>query len=327
MRFAKVAVLAIACLSAAFAGTVTGSLVFMSGEITVADAPGVAVFMTTGQMREFLSGGLDITAVATGLTAAPWNFEVTYDFSDDSSYWAFGGAVPSLADLTGGNFGISSSSPIHTVGGNASDVEIEIDDTVDVTVVVRPGSIPFTNILADMFDYTAAVLSGDPSMFFYEATYEVTDTICIFENVAAGIKQIRFYQDENRNREFDEGELYAFAETMDTSVVMAVYGGERPEFQAVCMLDPAKVESSPRVMAPSMSMYPSPFNSELIIDLGTINTSYRVEISDMRGTVVHSATSNTPIYKWQPASQPSGIYTVRATFGNKIVEKKAIYIK
>ncbi len=92
----------------------------------------------------------------------------------------------------------------------------------------------------------------------------------------------------------------------------------------------------------SLSAYPNPFNSSVRISIdcrGLIDQTPAVEVFDIAGRMVGRIPpaplnkggveqSEQGVYIWQPASSiGSGVYLVRARFGDNMVAEKIVYIK
>ncbi|RKZ33012.1 hypothetical protein DRQ33_04905 [bacterium] len=320
------AVIIITIMGAVFGGTVSGRLIFETTEPS--SAQGIAAVLTEGQMHQLASGELDYEEIAFALLySPPWNFTVSGSFSDDSLYYAFGIVVADDSSLEGNPMGVYPLSPFHTNGGSYEGVEIPVDDTIDLNIIIHPGDIEFTNIYAIVMDMSSALFSGTTELDT-DFVVPIFDTLPIIENVPSGLKQVLVFKDENGNELYDAGEPFAYCESIDTPFVFAA-AGVPDSMIAQAFLNEWKVkEHKPMVKEISLRLYPSPFNSELLIEADLPEGKHNITITDISGRVVHhSEMENSSVYKWNPQDLTSGIYNVRIRGDNFIVEKNAVYLK
>ncbi|HDG67994.1 MAG TPA: T9SS type A sorting domain-containing protein [candidate division Zixibacteria bacterium] len=313
-------------LGSAFGGTISGRLVFNCEEPP--SAQGIAAVVTEAQMQALASGELDYSSLSYGLImGSPWSFEITGEFSDDSSYYAFGFVVVNDSALEGNPMGVYPLSPFHTADGDYDGVEIPVDDTVDVTIHIHPApDIEFTDIYALVMDISEGMFSGSGTMDT-DFVAPIADTEAVIENVPSGLKQILIFKDENGNGMPDPEEPQAYCTTLDTSFVFAA-DGVPPSLVPEAYLSAEKIDEHNLPNTFEVSVYPSPFNSALEIKTNLPAGVYDLTISDISGKVVHSArVEGKCVYKWKPADVPSGIYYIHIAGNNISVQKQAIYMK
>jgi len=323
-KLMQFAILNLLLIGMIFGGTIGGRVVFNCPEPT--GGFGGATILTEEQMAQLITGGLEITDVPMDtLMSPPWVYEVEGTFSDDSAYYAFAVIIVDMAALKGNPMGIYQDSPFNTIDGSAEGIEIMVDDTIDLELMIHPGDIEFTNIHALVCDLSNSIMSGVVELDT-EMTVEVFDTFCIIPNVPSGLKQILIFKDDNENHIFDDGETNAYVYTMDTTFVFAVAGNP---FMGECYLEGDFVnEKRPAVREIDISLYPSPFNSELAILIDAPAGNYSLEICDIAGKQITSFdVSGGDRMKWQPNELQSGVYLVQLIGNGCVVEKKAIYMK
>ena len=326
MRGKIVVFIGIICLASGvlFAGTISGRFVFECTEPPTAQ--GIAAVLTENEMRALAGGTLDYEAIDFALvSSSPWSFSIPGDFYDDSLYYAFGIAVVSDSVLKGNPMGMYPLSPFHTVGGDFDGLEIPMDDTVNISLIVHPGTIEFTDIYALVMDMSQGMFSGTGEMDT-DFVVPILDTNATIENVPSGLKQILVFKDENGNEMFDDGEPYGYCQSMDTAFVFAAAG---IPFTPEATLSDTKIDEK-RVITPqiAINLYPSPFNSELAIEIDAPAGEYKIVISDISGKIVHSGTIYAKTtYKWSPENLSSGIYNIKISGQNFTAEKNAVYLK
>ncbi len=323
-KLMQLAILNLLLMSMVFGGTIGGRVVFSCPE--PAGGFGGATILTEGQMAQLITGAIEITEVPMDtLMSPPWVYEVEGTFSDDTGYFAFAVIVVDMVALKGNPMGIYQDSPFNTTGGSAEGIEIMVDDTIDLELLIHPGDVEFTDIYALVCDLSNSIMSGVVELDT-EMTVLVSDTFCIIPNVPSGLKQILIFKDENENAIYDEGETNAYVRTMDTTYVFAVIGNP---FMGECYLEGDFVnEKRPAIREIDISLYPSPFNSELAISIDAPAGNYSLEICDIAGKQITSFdVSGGDRMKWRPDGLQSGVYFVRLIGNGYVVEKKAIYMK
>ncbi len=306
-------------------GTIAGRLVFECTEPT--SAQGIAAVLTEGQMRALAAGSLDYSSLAYTLVAAsPWTFEINSDFSDDSSYYAFGLVVVNDSTLEGNPMGIYPYSPFHTADGDYEGVEIPVDDTVDITIhlTIDP-ELEFSNIYALVLDISQGLFSGTGELDT-DLVAPITDTLAVVENVPSGLKQIVIFKDENGNEFPDEEEPQTFCVSLDTPFVFAAAGVPASlEPQAHLSLEKVS-EIKPEMV--KVKLYPSPFNSELFINAHLPEGKYELQIEDISGKVVYETNIyGNDLIKWNASSEHSGIYLVKISGNGINIVKRVMYLK
>ncbi|MCD6595475.1 T9SS type A sorting domain-containing protein [bacterium] len=324
MREAMAVLILVAVLGIVFAGTIDGRFVFECTEPSTAQ--GFAAVLTENAMRSLAGGSIDYTDVDFAMVSEPpWSFSIPGEFDDDSLYYAFGVAIVNDAVLEGNPIGMYPLSPFNTSGGNYVGVEIPMADTVDISIIIHPGDVEFTDIYALVLDMSQGMFSGTGEMDT-DFVVPIYDTAAIIDNVPSGLKQILIFKDENSNAMYDDGEPYGYCQSIDTSFVFAAAGVPMiPE--ATLRID--KIDEK-RVITPqiAMNLYPSPFNSELAIEIDAPAGEYKLKISDISGKIVHSGNvCGGTSYKWSPENLSSGIYNVKISGQNFVIQKNAVYLK
>ncbi len=301
-------------------GTITGRFIFLC-EAPPASVRGIAIIANIG----LLASG-DFSSVPTGVTDDSWGFSVSSTFYDDTAYYAMG--VVLLSDIAPGNpMGMYPGNPFFTSGGSATGIEIVLDDTVDLPVVVHVIDAPLTNIYLNVYDALIPFLTGAPlSEDNIERTVPVTDTLVVLENVPSGPKYLQVFLDQNSNALWDSMEPNVFAETPETNLVFAM-GGVYNTVRIV--FNPARIANRiPENTTASLHVSPSPFNDALKIDFQGPDDEYFLTICDISGKIVHQTRlSGCEQIVWHPENMPAGIYMVNIRGKNAHICQRALYAK
>lgn len=303
-----------------FGGTVSGRFIFLC-EAPPASVRGIAIIANLSLLT---SGSFE--SVPTGVTDDSWGFTVTSSFVDDTAYYAMG--VVLLTEIAPGNpMGMYPANPFFTEGGNATGIEIVLDDTVDLPVAVHVIDAPMTNIYLNIYDALIPFLTGSPlTEDNIERIVPVIDTFMLIRNVPSGPKYLQVFLDQNANAHWDSVEPNVFAETPETNLVFAM-GGVSNTVRIV--FNPAKVANIPAEKKIALlHISPSPFNDALKIGLEGAKEEYLLTIHDISGKIVHEAKIlGSEQLIWRPENLPAGIYMVNVRGGNTRICRRALYIR
>ena len=319
MRKFVFTVLLFALVSASSAGTISGTFIFECAEPTTYTIAYASAFTVSSiSSGDFMSAPYDIVV-------PPWDYEITYDFDDDSEYYAVGSVIiGDISDITDGNpMGMFPGSPFHTVGGAAEDVDIVLDDTVDITIGVNVVGGAFENIYVNIYDAVPYFLAGgDPTL---EITLPMEDTIQTISDVPAGPKYIQFFKDLNDDGVWDEEEHSVYIETPESNLVFAV-GGFYDTLRATLDLSEIVEKSVPGNML-ALDVSPSPFNSSARIEISGISDDAFVEISDVSGRIVYrNEVAGNLVFEWKPKNLAGGLYFVNLFSGENRIIKRIVYM-
>ena len=307
----------LALISMSFCGTVTGYFTFLCEE-----PPSEAMsYVIVAPLSVFATG--DFYSVPYTSPDASWDFSLTADFSDEEEYYAVGMVLTYIG--SGIPMGIYPESPFHTNDGEAADIEITLDDTVNSFFMVNPADITFENIYLSFYDAISMYYTGGDSIL--EKTVPLIDTFELVENIPSGIKFVCAFKDINDNAMWEDGEPIAFAETPESNLVIIAGGVSDTvyiDFATGGINEYYTLELRPR-----LHIHPSPFNNAMIIDIEIHDKRQStLQIIDIAGEIVFSRKIDDEKHiVWEPDNISTGLYLVRLTTMGTSIVKRVVYIR
>ena len=300
----------------AFAGTISGELIYPDGGwgfyivIAVSKtelAESIAVHGSSFDIAGFL------LSMPRDELIMPGPYSIEGDFHDGTAYTVFG-FKPEGMEITPGTPMGMSPMDVFTTGGNARDVPVELATQATIGGEISyPGDFPGCKV--NVYD----VMSGSAVL---ETTCVVTETDYHL-TLPSGFKTLEFYIDQNDNNQWDPGELEPGAYYTDLSgngfgPFVFVGGGGRFATGVDVVLPPAAVmEKSTGVRAKIWCAGNT---------LRFRGAGGKIQIYDLRGRLIFE-TGTRGDGSIDLSALSAGVYYVRMNSADGMVTKKITLVR
>lgn len=284
-----------------FAGTASGQLIFECSSSGYA----MAFVVILSSFSESGAVGYTMSYAASG-----WTYSVEADFSDDVDYFAIAAVPVGMSVLPGYPMGQYPNNPFHTVGGNASEINIIMDDTVDVNIDVDVIGATYGNIFVNVWDITSSLFDPTAHPVLEDTAVPLPNEGVNTISIASGLKALQFFKDINGNLLWDGDEpyVYYYNEDLDTNVFVAGGGISRTVFAT---LDLSRVDEYKNLTNASVRLSPNPSNSVVTVEMQLPRGQHELIVTDISGRTVLRSGVSSGIILWDTEDLPTGIYTVR----------------